>query len=1312
MPAPDLLIPIDAAFLAELTARTALETGDIHWKIEIDPDGLGFDDYTSYLENNQVEIRGASSSIFKPCEAANASFRIKNSPKIHSEGDLARCQIKISVKIGASGYIQIFTGYVSDRGCQREKRNLTHDKLTITAQDPAAYRGLKKKVKNQALLNYKICDTGTPAASIAHHLATQMGHVVGDLEFIDILQTKDYVGLDGRASAFAELQDLAIQHGVYLGYRYDGKLRLIVWTAVEWAALVPEYTFDHTNVHEWNAIGGEVICNKAKTEFMQYQVLPAGGIIYKNYDDWDETLLQNAIVVAAGEYWPGETDSLAVGRLNYGYGQEKYPIGINIIEPTIGNVGSGSDIQCSGGLLTLISFNGSTGDTMQNVDSSEIILRNNTGSDITIVGFQVRGTPVREKAMIKVEHVDAAVVNEWEEVERELPGKYATSSTQAKVTVRRWVDFGKAARKRFEVLADFTPHVQTGAVIHFHPNADVELDCFIEEYSHTSRGPHTKTQTRLTLVERVDYNATGAGGVVHDTPTVPPEVVPPASIDNPLLIDTNVIGTEHMRSGNDVYGPDDELPASAELFDLSQPDCQSHSGRKPEPGFLTCFRPAKIGQEDNVNLNWTGRGTVGFWKAATQLLTYPEDWTDYAVERMATNPALEYLLEVEKQCTKLTFAADAGKYKEYVQKRAIGLGNSAQYIFSALIYSAGAQTLYSKVDDELLDRGDCESVGAPIIFGETANYSGNASYARSNVQAYENTYSGLVTKTVAAGSTGYYGFCDAVNFADKHGLIDGQTYTLEFELYIPAASGILGTEVLIEIQDYLGAWQATTQAAVNTYDAWQKVTVTRALRAGATGIYFGIQLASAAALNEYCYIDLVKMRSNSEGACKSHSLVAGLNQIEFSKICSLRAAVYLSNHDIDAGGAGAAYSCYVLNSQFETGKYTTPYTPQGRVLASSLWYYYAWAQLGAIEGWFRPGFTYDVATDKYIFSDHSGANVKIRLFYQAADDKFTFIITDGATTITLQSGVIGGADDDAKNANLRQWTWFKVFWNTTTDSYALLLKSAYFDVNTTSATALNTITFSQILNIGGIPKATTPATYEWDGDITDLLIYDTKDTATGHYAVDRPWFDPNELANEERSVRINRDGIRLHNTSLIITDKYNRQINISNSDGMLARDGNGSIIHDIQDSILMVNQKYFGHVYDLNYPGLVGSYTNASGTGIKNISLSSMIGSAKNIKGALLYIESWIYDVNYANNIWVIESLINYNDSSAKRARYKHCFYQTESFGSSTVWSCQSGTIFVPVFWVAGVPYISIWVDFSLGSASSALYIELAGLLT
>jgi hypothetical protein len=544
-------------------------------------------------------------------------------------------------------YLQVFTGYISPSGCSRAKQSLTNDKIQITAFDLIKSRGLGRKVRYAAYVGKHICDTADEPNSLAHIIAAQMGLVTANLDFLSIMDVKDYVGHDGSTTAWRELQDLALQHGAFLGVRYDGKLRLLVWTDADWNAAAPEYTFDDTNVHSIKADGGEKFCNKAKTQYMSYEVLPAGSIAYQNYDNWNDDTFINEVVVNAGEYWPGGTDDKAVGRLNYQYGTEKYPVAINIITPIIGDLGT-SDIVCSGGLLSIVAFNNDhrelsfvvagyvncvagdigkpvvgtiSGDTgtltdynntdktwviattdafdiaegititggtgagttsggsiapcAQNPDSSEIILKNRTAGAITINRFVIRGTPLRELADRTVEYLDSGTLNEWDQVVQEISGKYAVSDAKAMAICQRWVEFGHEARGKYEVLADFTPHIQCGAVVTLNPTADINLDCFVEAYTHISKGSPSQTRTRMILIEKVARGALAAGKVIATSTGTSP--LPPP----------HTIAGGHLTITDPVDLPDDPIQDSAtvvmEYFDLSQPAGVSNLARKPEP---------------------------------------------------------------------------------------------------------------------------------------------------------------------------------------------------------------------------------------------------------------------------------------------------------------------------------------------------------------------------------------------------------------------------------------------------------------------------------------------------------------------------------------------------------------------------------------------------------------------------------------------------------------------------------------------------------------------------------------------------------
>ncbi len=158
-----------------------------------------------------------------------------------------------------------------------------------------------------------------------------------------------------------------------------------------------------------------------------------------------------------------------------------------------------------------------------------------------------------------------------------------------------------------------------------------------------------------------------------------------------------------------------------------------------------------------------------------------------------------------------------------------------------------------------IDRGDCESTTPPMIFDETVPYRSNADFDRDITEAYADTYSYKVTKTVVNGTEAYVELQDNINTDDMHGLVAGHTYTFSAWLYIPTASGIALNEIYLKSWDYDSGWSGTGSSTPIAFDAWQKISVTRTLRSDATGIRLRIQIESTAEDTEYFYIDDIEL---------------------------------------------------------------------------------------------------------------------------------------------------------------------------------------------------------------------------------------------------------------------------------------------------------------------------------------------------------------------------------------------------------------------------------------------------------------------
>ena len=159
---------------------------------------------------------------------------------------------------------------------------------------------------------------------------------------------------------------------------------------------------------------------------------------------------------------------------------------------------------------------------------------------------------------------------------------------------------------------------------------------------------------------------------------------------------------------------------------------------------------------------------------------------------------------------------------------------------------------------QLIDRGGCESTTSAMIFDETVPLLDNCTWARDNGQAFEGTYSFLCTKIAGGGSSSAQ-IVDSNSTSDLHGLIPGLEYKYTVQIYIPSGS-ILGSEVVLYIWDYQGGWVADSQAAANLYDQWQEVTVTRTIRAAATGIQIWINTPGAASAGEQFWADNLRFQ--------------------------------------------------------------------------------------------------------------------------------------------------------------------------------------------------------------------------------------------------------------------------------------------------------------------------------------------------------------------------------------------------------------------------------------------------------------------
>jgi len=117
----------------------------------------------------------------------------------------------------------------------------------------------------------------------------------------------------------------------------------------------------------------------------------------------------------------------------------------------------------------------------------------------------------------------------------------------------------------------------------------------------------------------------------------------------------------------------DSIPAGAELFDLRQPDCKSSTMREPTTKEIV-FLPGKLRDElgteyDNLWSKFPGLGTIGVFKATTNLITDPEDLTTANWANNNSTDAASSLSFQGKKFTKIigdNSAATARMYQSIV----------------------------------------------------------------------------------------------------------------------------------------------------------------------------------------------------------------------------------------------------------------------------------------------------------------------------------------------------------------------------------------------------------------------------------------------------------------------------------------------------------------------------------------------------------------------------------------------------------------------------------------------------------------------
>ena len=504
------------------------------------------------------------------CDAAEDyqrwSLTIKNRAEL-TVGLYANEAVTVDISADGSTWYTIFTGYCSDDGLGRSRGLVTDDYVTLTLVDATKRKGTKRKPTSVLLSGMDISDTVNTGDSILHYLASKMGVTV---EASAIAYTKDLVQL-GSSTVWAELQSLAEAFHADMYFRYDGKLLFHTPFDTGYSAPTSEWLFQGdpansvTGASSWikgkvEEVYKPILCNKATGVYDDYEEL-SSRIIYKNTEEYDDATDTIEITLAAGAYWPGPA-STDVASLEYKDpdNDEKYPFAKSVVTPTLGAYGSDSDIESTGGTLSLVSFNGSTSATSLVAGTSQIILHNSGEDECRIRKLTVRGVPYRQVSKNTVEFVDATITDEVDYVEDDVDGRFATSTEQIYDTLQMVVNEGKGRPRVFAISAPFMPWIQRRAVVQVQPPGEDAVSCRVNTYSHKNKARTLQGMvTSLVCTETSSFSPSGEV-VVVTTPM--PAPVPPVGASAKSVAISATRQTINTSSRGVIYGTDISLVAT------------------------------------------------------------------------------------------------------------------------------------------------------------------------------------------------------------------------------------------------------------------------------------------------------------------------------------------------------------------------------------------------------------------------------------------------------------------------------------------------------------------------------------------------------------------------------------------------------------------------------------------------------------------------------------------------------------------------------------------------------------------------------
>lgn len=443
-----------------------------------------------------------------------------NSQGTYTEGAFAGQACTVEYSADGISWTALTTGFISSKGFQRTLGRITDDWLSFSIEDMTSLKGTKRKI-SAVIAGYKISDPSSTGTSLLHYLGGLMGVAAYDAGDLSVY-TKDLISIED-STPWSEIKKLCEAYGCKP--RFDNLGRLWFHPKQESFHVTPssEWTVD-ADPNNPTALDASPAIGRISTEFSEREATRAkSGIrlysaltqrtVFRLTEGWSDATGLCYVRVPAGASYPES----GVLELDYKdpVTNESYEYVSEVVTPTVG-LDSSYDIYATGD-LEMVSFNGSTSATAQRPSCSQIILRNNTGSDVYIRKLEVRGVPHSLTDDIEVEE-KAASIDEVDHVDVEVDGSYAASKDQLDAVLADKVAYGSVRRREFTVTTFFLPQIQVGTVITL-KLAGETIACDLENYKHSQTGRNIATmRTQLVLVEQSEYTPVASPVIISIPP--------------------------------------------------------------------------------------------------------------------------------------------------------------------------------------------------------------------------------------------------------------------------------------------------------------------------------------------------------------------------------------------------------------------------------------------------------------------------------------------------------------------------------------------------------------------------------------------------------------------------------------------------------------------------------------------------------------------------------------------------------------------------------------------------------------------------